>query len=83
MYKRNSDLISSDLDEDLVILDIEQGKYFSLNPVSKRIWEILENQKSQTEILTILLDEYQVTEEECERDLEKHLKELKKLKLIS
>lgn len=82
LYKRNLDLISADLDDDLVVLDVEQGKYFSLNPISKRIWEILEEEKSKEELVAILLDEYDVSSEECNRDVEIHLKELKKMKLI-
>lgn len=82
-YQRNNELISADLDEDLVMLDIEQGKYFSLNPVGRRIWDLLENWMSKEEIIPILLEEYEVSEAECKADVSQHLKELVKLKLIS
>ena len=42
-YVRNSKTISGRLHDEMVMMDIEQGKYFSLNPVATRIWDLLES----------------------------------------
>ena len=41
-YIRNSRTISGRLHDELVMMDMEKGKYFSLNPVATRIWDLLE-----------------------------------------
>jgi hypothetical protein len=81
-YTRNLDLISADLDDDLVILDVEQGKYFSLNLVSKRIWELLEIEHTKAEVVELLMTEFEVELAECQSEVEIHFKKLVKLKLI-
>jgi hypothetical protein len=81
-YIRNKELITADLEEDLVMLDIDQGKYFSLNPIGKKIWELLETEASLDEICSKLLLEYDVSMEECTNDVKNHLEELAQLKLI-
>jgi len=41
-YTRNNDTIQGRLNDELVMMDIEKGKYFSLNPVATHIWDLLE-----------------------------------------
>ena len=38
---RNPTAISSDLDGEAVILDMESGKYHSLDTTGTRVWELL------------------------------------------
>lgn len=64
------------------MMDIDQGKYFALNPVAARIWELLENEMSLVELCETLQHEYEVSNEQCHRDVEEHLAELEKMKLI-
>ncbi len=40
---RNPTAISSDLDGESVILDMESGKYHSLDTTGTRVWELLED----------------------------------------
>lgn len=81
-YLRNSDLITASLDEDLVMLDIEQGKYFSLNPVASSIWEYLKTPGSAEEITVFLEQEYDVSTEQCVLETAKFLKEMLELGLV-
>jgi len=64
-YLRNSRAISGRLDDELVMMDIEQGKYFALNPVATRIWELLEKPLTVGELCLQLRQEYDVEEEQC------------------
>ena len=81
-FVRKKDVVSGRLADELVMLDIDQGKYFSLNPVSTRIWDLLEEPKTLEDIVAILMEEFEVTESECHSDVEEFLKELVKLKLV-
>lgn len=61
--------ISSDLGEEVVILNLKDGVYHGLDSVGARIWNLLQYSKSINDILNILLEEYDVEPERCERDL--------------
>lgn len=81
-YIRNNETISGRLHDELVMMDIEKGKYFSLNPVATRIWDMLENPFSINELCAQLMDEYEVEVEQCFGEVEALLVEMKKLGLV-
>lgn len=58
------------------MMDIEAGKYFSLNPVATRIWELLENPRSLDELCLLLQKEYDVSEVRCRQETEACIKDL-------
>ena len=64
-YTRNSRTISGRLHDELVMMDLEQGKYFSLNPVATRIWDLLEKEKTLDELCALLTEEYDVESNQC------------------
>ncbi len=61
--------ISSDLADDVVILDLKGGVYHGLDGVGSRIWALLQVQRPVREIRDAILQEYDVEPEQCERDL--------------
>ena len=63
-YVRNSKTISGRLHDELVMMDLDQGKYFSLNPVATRIWDLLEKPLMADELCMVLIDEYDVEPEQ-------------------
>jgi hypothetical protein len=81
-YRRNNKTISGRLHDELVMMDIEQGKYFSLNPVATRIWDLLENYLGIDELCSQLMEEYDVDSEQCTNEVEEYLKEMMKLGLV-
>ena len=56
------------LGEETVILDLESGTYFGLDPVGARIWQLMKEGKSLAEICDVMLNEYEVSREKLERD---------------
>ena len=81
-YVQNKDILTTELDDSLMMMSIEAGKYFELNPVSKRIWELVDEPKSEEEIIAILLLEYDVSEEQCRAEVSEHLSLLEQKKII-
>lgn len=81
-FLRNKNTLSEKLLDEIVMLDLELGKYFALNPVASRVWELLEKPNSIEELCKSLLNEYQVEEEQCKKEVEALLEQLVKLKLI-
>ncbi|NTW33697.1 MAG: PqqD family protein [Bacteroidetes bacterium] len=72
-YSRNEQIIDGELDNNQVMMHLEKGKYFGLNPVGKRIWELIEQPKSFQEIMDILLSEFNVTKEQCLQEVQAFL----------
>ena len=70
------DQVSSDLGEEVVVLDLKNGVYYGLDAVGARIWNLIQEPKAVNEIRDVLLDEYEVEPEHCERDLLALLEEL-------
>lgn len=69
-------MLSSRMDQDTVMMHPESGKYFSLNPVATRIWEILETPLTFQKIVETLLNEFNVSEEQCRKETKDFLETL-------
>lgn len=82
-YLRKQTTSSGMVDGELLIIDIETGKYYSLNSVANRIWEILETEKTEEQVVDTLLDEYDIDRENCVVQVQKYLKELSEKTLIN
>ena len=81
-YLRNNETISGRLHEELVMMDISKGKYFSLNTVATHIWDMLEKPLTLDDICGRLTEMYDVDPELCYSEVETYLKEMNKLGLI-
>lgn len=81
-YTRNSRTISGRLHDELVMMDLEQGKYFSLNPVATRIWDLLEKEKTLDELCALLTEEYDVESNQCMDEVRELLEGMEKLGLV-
>lgn len=65
-----------------VILDLASGTYFGLDPVGARIWQLMGEGKTLSEICDTMLDEYEVTRDALERDVIELAQELSAQGLI-
>ena len=61
--------ISSAMGAEQAILQLDSGKYFGLNPVGARVWQLAGQPRKFAEILATLLAEYEVPAERCRADL--------------
>ena len=69
VLNRKMGIMTADMNGATVMLDIESGKYFNLGEIGGRIWEILEQPTSVKDLVSILVQEYDVTEEQCLEDI--------------
>ncbi len=71
-----------DIDKEKVIMNLEKGKYFSLNIMGSRILEMIYNKTRVKEIIESLTKEYDVEEIICEKCVLEYLNDLEKINLI-
>lgn len=74
--RQNPELIAADMDGEKVMMSIADGKYYGINQVGSRIWELLESPASVEEICRKITDEFEVEESQCRSDLNKFLEDL-------
>lgn len=75
----------TDLAGEKVMIDFEQGKYFMIKGTGNDIWDMLQENKNITpgQIIEKLLEEYEVSPEECEASVMEFLGKMQELGFIA
>lgn len=64
-----SEQVSCPLGDESAILNLKNSVYYGMNPVGARVWNLVQQPKSVSQLRDALLDEYEVEATQCERDL--------------
>jgi hypothetical protein len=78
----SSELVSANLDGEVIILGFRSGSYYSLNQVGVFVWDLLKEPRKASEIRDAIFAEYDVELPQCETDLLALLEELADRQLI-
>ena len=62
---KNPTIISSKMDDEVVMMNIEKGNYYGLNPVAAEIWEMLTAPMTVQAICDWLMEEFDVEQDQC------------------
>jgi hypothetical protein len=77
VLSRNGDIIYAPVgDEQAVMLSIETGRYYSINAVGRRVWELLERPRALAELRAAISEEFDVDAAACEADIVDFVREL-------
>ncbi len=60
---------TQEVGEETILLDTQGGRYFGLDPVGTRMWQLLRKHGALRSVYETLLAEYEVTPERLEFDL--------------
>lgn len=82
LMTRSTDVLTTELDGSLLMLNITRGEYHGLNAVAARIWDLLEQPTSRTALVAALVDEYEVTPDECAAAVDDFLTQLHERNLL-
>ena len=80
--KRADNLVSCNLDGETALLSVDQGKYYGLDPIGSRIWALLEQARTVTELCALMLAEFAVEPAQCQQDVLAFLHDLAQDNLI-
>jgi hypothetical protein len=69
LIARRDEVIAVDLQGQTVILDVDSGLFYQLNPVGTRIWGMLEAPSTVPHLCARLQDRFDVNAETCRRDV--------------
>jgi hypothetical protein len=74
--------VSAELDGDVVILELGSGVYYGLSEVGRSIWNRLTKPIRVDTLCSMLMEEYDISHEQCEQETRKFLKELASYDLV-
>jgi hypothetical protein len=77
------DAVSCELSGETVILEMSSGRYFALDPIGTRVWQLLQNVSTAESLCEQLVREYEVDPDTCRRDLSVLLNQMAENGLIS
>jgi len=77
-----SQQVSCPLGDESAILNMKNSVYYGVNPVGATVWNLLREAKTVGQIRDAILDEYEVDEVRCEKDLFALLEEMRSEGLI-
>ncbi|MGN6849787.1 MAG: PqqD family protein [Sphingomicrobium sp.] len=82
VYKRSVDLMEAELGDELVALDPNAGDCFGFNSVATSVWRQLQEPRTFEELRDALLQEYEVDQQRCARELQELLDDMSARGLI-
>jgi hypothetical protein len=83
IISRNPQILSSKMDEEIIMMSVQNSEYYGVNPVGAYIWQMLEQPCSIENIIEMLVNEYDVNKEQCMNDIIPFLIKLEEKKIIS
>ena len=74
--------VSTSLGDETVILGMGDGVYYGLDAVGARVWALLVTPRRVSELVRAVVVEFDVTPEQCERDVVALLDDLSERRLV-
>ena len=82
IVNQSKDIDATDLNGEKVMMNLDMDKYFALNGVGSRIWDIIYEPITAQRVIDTLLQEYEVEYEICKNNVLEFLGRLDDDKLI-
>lgn len=83
VIKKNTQLLESDMQDEMVMMSMENNAYFGLNKVGKEIWLMLEEPTTISNIIDRLTQRYNVSREQCLNDITPFIENLLSESIVS
>lgn len=84
VIRRNDEnFMISNLGDEVVLMDIQQGHYININPVGSVIWDKLAAPVTVKDLIQSLVEEFDITTAQCEGDTLKFLQKLQQHHMLN
>jgi hypothetical protein len=68
-FQRVDGLLSAAVGDELLMMSVERGKYYNLNPTGSRLWNLLASAATVDDLVAAVLTEYDVTPDTARKDI--------------
>lgn len=82
ILNRKADQIFSEVDGEVVMLNMTNSEYYNLNMIGSQIWKLIEAPTRLKDLTDKLIDIYDVSAEDCTLEINSFISELNTLGLI-
>jgi hypothetical protein len=82
VLRRTDDHVSASLEESLVMMDIDAGKYYLLDDIASFVWDRLAAPTTVADLVGDLCSRYDVSAAQCQADVLPFLTELHEKGLV-
>jgi hypothetical protein len=87
IYKKSDSVVSRKIANEFILIPIRQNvadleSIYTLNEVGARIWELMDGKMTMREIKEKIVEEFEVTVHEAEKDIAEYLQQLEKIKAV-
>ena len=79
---RNEAIVFTDLDDTIVMMDVDEGQYYELDPIGARVWNLLETGRSVADLCDVLASEFDVDPDTCRHDTLQFLEEANAMRIV-
>ena len=62
-------ILSCEVDDDMVLMRIESGRYYYLNETGRAIWNLLDKPLPVSQLCSTLVDLFEIEADRCEREV--------------
>ena len=88
VYNKSDSIVSRRIADEFILVPIRQNvgdleSIYTLNEAAARIWEMIDGKMRVEEIKEKIVEEFEVTPEEAEKDIMEHLRQLEGIKAIT
>ena len=83
VVRQADNLLGGAVDDQIVLLNPQDNDYFSMNKLGSRIWERIAAPVSVSQLIDLLLEEFDVERPVCEREVMDFLEELNRAGLVA
>ena len=81
-FQRRQNILKQEAAGTVVLLNMDDGRYFALDGVGGRVWDLCDGSRTLSEIAAILAEEYEAPAETIERDLAELINDLTNEELV-
>lgn len=82
IVRKNDDIFAGNIDDEMVAINIQNGKYYQLNKTGARILSALDQPCSVRELCLAMQVQYRVDDEICRKDVLAFLTEMAEYQLV-
>ena len=82
-YVKQNHILSTTLNDEIVMMDSEKGMYYNLDPIGSRIWTLLDTPQTLESLCKNLMEEYDIDQTTCQQETEAFLQSLAERGLIT
>jgi hypothetical protein len=75
-FQASADVVDSDIGSDRALLHMGKNTYFTLNPTAAELWLALSEPRTLDELVAVITDKFEVTDEICRPDISYLLDEM-------